>query len=147
MAGLTLVWFLSSGSSLVFPIDCYVKPLFQTLGPICSYLIWWIYVVPVPPSLLESEIFGRCPFGIPLFPHPSSSLWLPKSQMKARSVFSERLVYINGKGREKCDEKTVSHKDRRRASLSISVLTVSSLMLFALPCPIAHQLRFLKVSR
>ena len=92
-------------------------------------------MVPVPPSLLESEIFGQCPFGI------------AKSQMKARSIFSERLVYINGKGREKCDEKTVSHKDGRGASLSISVLTVSSLRLFALPCPIAHQLRFLKVSR
>lgn len=147
MAGLTLIWFLSSGSSLVFPIDCCVKSLFHTFGPICSYSIWRVHVVPVPPSLLESEIFGRCPFGIPLFPRPSPSLWLSKSQMKARSVFSERLVCINGKGREKCDEKTVSHKDGRGASLSISVLTVSSLRLFALPCPIAHQLRFLKVSR
>ena len=70
------------------------------------------------------------PLGITLFLSSSSSFCLPKGQMKERSVFSERSVYVNRKGREKCDEKTVLNKGRRGTSLSIFVLRMISVPLY-----------------
>lgn len=86
-------------------------------------------MVPVTPSLLESEIFDGCHLTFLFFPVLHRHFNCQKGQVKKRSVFSEKLVYVNRKGRGKCDKKMILNNSSKGLPLGIFVLGIISVTL------------------
>lgn len=73
-------------------------------------------MVPVIPSSLESEIFDGCHLTFLFFSVPHRHFNCQKGRVKKSPVFSEKLVYINRKGRGKCDKKDNFKQELERAT-------------------------------
>lgn len=87
-------------------------------------------MVPVIPSSLESEIFDGCHLTFLFFSVPHRHFNCQKGRVKKSPVFSEKLVYINRKGRGKCDKKIILNKSLKGLPLGILVLGIISETLY-----------------